>query len=119
MKIFSEKFFGWILLATGLVIIGWSLFSAFNVFSGNGQAPQIFAEQKIAENAQNAKAGAKAEANDMQSVVEGMIGEQLQNMVPSDTLPRLLNLTVYSMLVFLLFSGGGKISEIGIKLMKS
>lgn len=108
------KIFGWILISAGLIIIGWSLFSAVNVFTGKQTAPVIFTESKPADNQKG-----KPSASDIQAQMENLIGEQLKNMLPADTLPKTLNLTVYSMLIFLLFSGGSQISSIGIKLIKS
>jgi hypothetical protein len=47
-----------------------------------------------------------------------MIGEQLKGMVPLDSLPKLLNLAVWSMLAFILIFGGAQIASLGIKLIK-
>lgn len=108
------KIFGWIVIAAGLLIIGWSLFSAVNVFTGKQLPPEIFKEQKAVVAPQG-----KISPQDIQAQLQNMIGEQLKSMLPADTLPKLMNLTVYSMLIFLLFSGGSQVASIGIKLLKS
>jgi len=48
-----------------------------------------------------------------------MIGEQLKGMLPVDTLPKILNLAVWSTLAWILIFGGAQISSLGIKLLKS
>ncbi len=108
------KIFGWVILATGLIIIGWSLFSAVNVFTGKQPPPEIFKAQKAIAMPQG-----KVSPQDIQAQLENMLGEQLKNMLPADTLPKTINLTVYSMLIFLLFSGGSQVAGIGIKIIKN
>lgn len=107
------KIFGWILLAAGLIIIGWSLFSAFSVFTGKQPPPEIFAEPEPVNNQKN-----KESALNIQTQLENMIGEQFKNMLPAGALPKVLNLTVYSILVFIMFSGGSQIAGLGIKMIK-
>jgi len=50
--------------------------------------------------------------------MEKMIGEQLKGIIPVDTLPKMLNLIVWSILAGLLIFGGAQISNLGIKLIK-
>ena len=38
----AEKIFGWGLLIAGLIIIGWTLYSSYNIFAGKTIAPEIF-----------------------------------------------------------------------------
>lgn len=107
------KIFGWVLLIAGVLIIVWTLYSSYNIFTAKAQAPEFFKIEKAVP-AQNSKAGSQ----DIQAQMEKMIGEQLKGILPVDTLPQLLNLTVWSMLAFILITGGGQISSLGIKLIK-
>jgi len=50
--------------------------------------------------------------------VEEMIGEQLKGMLPVDFIPKLLNLLAWSMMAGILIFAGGKISSLGIGLIK-
>lgn len=108
------KIFGWVLLAAGLAIIGWSLFSAFNVFTGKSSAPEIFSVPEKAQADKETK-----DSQNIQAQMENMIAEQLGSMLSPETLSHLLNLTVYSMLIFIFLAGGGQIAGIGIKTLKT
>ena len=122
------KTFGWVLLIAGLTLIGWTLFTSYNVFTAKSQPPEFF-KAEVEEDSffsTSTKASvkevsvgqSKIGSQDIQAQLEKMIGEQLKGLLPTDTLPKVLNLTVWSMLAFILISGGGQISGIGIKLMK-
>jgi len=50
--------------------------------------------------------------------MEKMLSEQLKGVIPTDTLPKILNLIVWSMLAGLLIFGGSQIAGLGIKLIK-
>jgi len=47
-----------------------------------------------------------------------MIGEQLQGLLPANSINQFFNLIVWSMLAFILIFGGSQISGLGIKLIK-
>ncbi|KKU86734.1 MAG: ATP-dependent DNA helicase [Parcubacteria group bacterium GW2011_GWA2_47_9] len=44
--------------------------------------------------------------------------QQLQGILPADSVPKMLNLTVWSIFAWLLFLGGGQIAGVGTKLLK-
>ena len=44
---------------------------------------------------------------------------QISEMIPHDTIPKMLNLTIWSMLAFILIFGGSHIANLGIKLIKN
>ena len=102
---------GWILLIAGVVLIGWTLMSSYNIFTAKVDLPEFFEtpEEQILPK--------KESAQDIQSQIEQMIGEQLKGILPVDSIIKLLNLVVWSMLAFILIFGGGKISGLGIKLI--
>jgi len=108
------KIFGWILLIAGVVIIVWTLYSSYNIFTGKAEIPEIF---KI-EAGQETSLSTRGETQDIQAQMEKMIGEQLKGLIPVDTLPKLLNLAAWSILAFILIFGGTQISTLGIKLIK-
>lgn len=107
------KIIGWILLMVGIGVMGWTLFNSYNIFTGKAQPPEFFKTPK--EEMVTQKVGIQ----DIQAQLEKMIAEQLKGILPVDTLPKLLNLTVWSMLAFILIFGGSQISGLGIKLIKS
>ena len=106
------KIFGWVLLIAGVAIIGWTLISSYNIFTGKAPVPEVF---KVAEKKEIPPQGG---ALDIQAEMEKMIGEQLKGIIPVETLPKMLNLIVWSILAGLLIFGGAQISNLGIKLIK-
>ena len=107
-----SKIAGWLLLIVGLIIIGWTLFSSYNIFTGKTAAPEIF------EMPEEEVLSQEREAQDLKAQFEKMIGEQIKGLIPLDILPEILNLVVWSMLAFILIFGGSQISSLGIKLIK-
>ena len=111
------KIFGWGLLVAGLIIIGWTLYSSYNIFIGKADMPEIFEiEEATGTTTQAGKT--PTSPTEVQQEMEKMIGEQLKGLLPTDVLPKILNLTVWSMLAFILIFGGSQISGLGIKLIK-
>jgi hypothetical protein len=104
---------GWLLLAIGLAVIGWTLVSSYNIFTGKTAAPEFF------ETAMEEVSLKKDAGEDIQAQMQQMIGEQLKAFLPADSITKFLNLGVWSMLAFILFAGAGKIAVLGIKLIKS
>lgn len=111
------KIFGWVLLVGGVLIILWTLYYSFNIFTGKTAAPEIF---KVPVQAVSAPAPAKVPTSigDIQQELGNVVGEQLKSMLPTDTLPKILNLTILSMLAGLLIFGGSQVASLGIKLIK-
>ena len=95
----ATKIFGWVLLAAGIILIGWTLLSTYNIFTGEVAAPEIF---KVAEKEVLPK---EEGILDIQAQMEKMISEQLKGILPVDTIPRLLNLIVWSILAGILIFG--------------
>ena len=107
-----QKVFGCILLALGVAVIGWTLLSSYNIFTGQSFLPAFF---EIPEGA----VSAAGTTQDIQAQVQQMIGEQLKGLLPANSITQFLNLMVWSMLTFILIFGGTQISTIGIKLIKN
>lgn len=107
----ATKIIGFGLLTVGLLIIGWTMFSSFNIFTGQVAGPEIFKLQEEKTISQQVK------SQDIQAQLQKMIEEQLKGILPADTMPKMLNLTVWSILAGLLIFGGGQISSLGIKLI--
>ena len=112
------KLLGWVIFFIGLGIIFWAIFSSYNIFTGKSQAPDIFkvVEEKITT--QN-KGKTPTTQEELQKELQNAMAEQLKGLLPVDTLPKLLNLIAWSIFAGILFFGGGQISGLGIKLMKS
>jgi len=103
---------GWILLLVGILIIFWSLYSSYNIFTAKTPAPEIFKEKEEKVLSPEVKPG------DLEAQMEKMIGEQLKGILPADSIPQLLNLISWSIFAGILIFGGTQISGLGIKLIK-
>jgi hypothetical protein len=112
------KIFGWLLLVSGLLIIAWTLYSSYQIFTGKTTAPQIFKIQAKEVKPPFAKNKTPTTQAEIQEETKKMIGEQLQEMIPIDAVPKLLNLISWSILAGILIFGGGQIAGLGIKLLK-
>ncbi len=113
----SSKIIGWSIFLVGIIIISWTLYSSYNIFTGETAVPEVFELPK-----EEVESPAQKETitgiQDIQAQMKTMIGEQLKGFLPVDTLPKLLNLAVWSMLAGLLIFGVTQISRRGIKLIK-
>lgn len=113
-----KTFVGWLLLILGVLIIGWGLFSSYKVFSASTEAPEIFKIEQ-GQTAADPAISKKASGSSQEEMLQGLIQEQLKEVIPIDKfLPRLLNLVSWSIFVGLLIMGGGKISLLGIRLIR-
>jgi len=107
----SSHIFGWILLILGVAVIGWTLMSSYNIFTGQSALPEFFESP-------GETLSPKETGNEVQDQLQQMIGEQLQGLLPANSIPQFFNLIVWSMLAFILIFGGSQISGLGIKLIK-
>lgn len=105
---------GWILLIAGIFIIFWALYSSYNIFLGKKEAPQIFS-QEIEEETPSDEG---APSGQMQEEMKRAVADQIENMVPSFFISRILNLISWSIFVGILIFGGSKISLLGIRLIR-
>ena len=111
------KIIGWIVFLAGISIIVFSLYSSYNIFIGKAVAPEIFkieAKESLAPTEEKIPT-TQAE---LQKEMGKMISEQLKGILPPDSITKLLNLAIWSILVFILIFGGSQISNLGIKLIK-
>lgn len=111
------KIIGWILFLTGISLIIFSLYSSYNIFSGKTLPPEIFKVEKK-ESLTQSKEKIPTTQIEFQKEIEKLISEQLKEVLPIDTLAKLLNLISWSILTTILIFGGSKISDLGIKLIK-
>jgi hypothetical protein len=108
------KIIGWLVFFAGLSIISFTLWSTYNIFTAKSKVPEFFPLVK-----ETKTPSSQVGTQDAQAQLQKMIGEQLQGFFPADFMGKTLNLTVWSMLAFILMSGGAKIAGLGIKLLKN
>jgi hypothetical protein len=108
----SKKIIGWILLITGLAVIAATLYFSYTIFTGKMEAPDIFKPEK-------SKAALTVPLNqqDIQNSIDEAIQEQINNIVPSEFINKLLNLISWSIFAAILIFAGSKISGIGVRMI--
>ncbi|MCD6233409.1 hypothetical protein J7J81_03505 [bacterium] len=119
-----KKIIGWILVIVGVVIIFGSFYYSFLVFVKGSPAPQIF-ETPLLENSPSARSASNNSfargtefQQEMQQKMQETIINEIQKRMPSNFLPKIFNLTSLAIFVGIAMLAGGKISLIGIKLLK-
>lgn len=106
----TKKIIGWILLAAGVLLIIWAVYSSFQIFTSKKPAPEIFKPQTTQQQVR--------QQGELQQQMESAVSEQLKKILPAESIPELLNLIAWSVFVYILIFAGGKIAFIGIKLLK-
>jgi len=108
--IFIKKILGFILLFAGLILIAYTVYSSFNIFTAKAAPPEVF---KTEEQTSQAIGGQGIEGQ-----IQEIIGEQLKGILSVDSLPILLNLISWSVFAGILIFAGAQVSSLGIKLIK-
>lgn len=103
-----KKILGLMLIIIGLAVIFYGLYSSFNIFSGKVAAPEIFTIPPAVKS---------TGSQDITSQLQNIIGDQLKNMLPVDSITTFLNLISWSIFAGILVFGGAQISGLGIKLL--
>ena len=102
----TNKITGYALLITGLLLIFFTLYQSYNIFMGNSSAPLMF---KVQVPAQPSKTSGQLNEE---------ISKQIGQMIPADTLPKILNLLSWSILAGIFIFSGGQISSLGVKMIR-
>jgi hypothetical protein len=111
-----NKIIGFVLLAAGLMIIATSLVFSWQIFTGASPAPELFSPSQRELGSSSALTPGSLE--DLQEQLPDLLSQQLQGLLPTDTIPQMLNLATWSMFASLLLFGGSLIAGIGIKLVR-
>ncbi|GAI05044.1 unnamed protein product [marine sediment metagenome] len=107
------KLIGWLVFLAGILIIGFTLYSSYDIFTGKQPAPEFFKPSET-QVSQTQATGLPTDLDQIQQ----MVGEQLKGFLPLDSITQFLNLGVWGILTGILIFGGAKISELGIRLIK-
>ncbi len=101
------------MLIAGVGLIVWTLFSSYNIFTGQTEAPTAF-EIETEEVSVSVEDSETVDEVDFQELMEG----QLSDVLPFDDLSGMFGLVVWSMLAFILIFGGSSLATLGIKILK-
>lgn len=111
-----NKVIGYVLLSVGILLIVLTLYRSYNIFTGISQPPAIFKLESVA--ASKSQQGNGGILQDLQKQITGNIANQVSQIVPSESVPKALNLFSWSTFAWLLVFAGTQISIIGTKLVK-
>jgi hypothetical protein len=112
------KLVGWLLLFSGILIISFSLYQSFVIFTGKKEPPEIFKIETTKTKSSLTNKKAPTSLEEIQAQLQEMIQEQIQNIIPKEAISKSLNLVSFSILAGILIFGGSQISFVGIKLLK-
>ena len=106
----ANKFLGYVILGIGVVIILGTLYSSYNIFAGGAALPEIFREDPK-------PVIPSGLSLDIQGQISDALDQQLGNLIPTGSIPKILNLISWSILAGILVFGGTQLAGLGIKLV--
>lgn len=107
-----QKITGLILLATGVAIILGTIIYSYRIFTNKVSVPAIFSEPQIVKTAAGGNQGQSQEVQ-----IQEMLSQQMEKLIPQGSMIKSLNLAIWSLGAFVLFSGGSHLGTLGIKLL--
>lgn len=121
-----NKIIGWVLVGLGIILIFWTIIVSYNIFTGAREVPQVFKlpAQSVQEKTSDADlqlAQGKSEQeiqSQVQKIVQGQLKEQIKDFFPPEFIAKILNLGSWSIFAAIMIFASGKISGIGIRLIK-
>ena len=118
MTVKLQNLAGWTLLLVGIAIIFWASYLSYNIFTAKTAVPEVFKMPGETKNLTPSPGKTPANQVELQKEMEKMVGEQLKELIPIETLPKFFNLISWSLFAGLLIFAGSQIASIGIKLIK-
>ena len=103
----TNKIIGYVLLTVGILLIVLPIWQTYNIFTGKSLPAQVFMRPASLTVNQNVSA----------FDIQGQIQNALIKVLPIDFIDNTLNLVTWLLLGWILIYGGGKIAEIGVKLL--
>ena len=112
----SHSVIGYLLLTLGLLLIIFSLWQSYGIFTGQQQAPEVF---KLPPASQSPSSNTSSpSAQDFQQQINAQISQQFTQLLPVRTVTQMFNMFIWLLLATLLIFGGGQMAGLGIKLLK-
>ena len=115
----TERIIGFILLLIGVGIIFYSLYASYGIFTGTQNPPEFysFSIEAPARGEPQKPKSSLSSPEEIQGQFQDIIAQQLENLLPTDTIPKTLNLFIWSLFAGILIFGGGQIAGIGVKVL--
>lgn len=111
----SKRLVGWFLVIVGVVIIIWTLYLSFQIFTGAAEAPQLFSFKQSPADSQPVKSPTGELLP--QEIINQVLSQQLEGFLPADSSVKLFNLMSWSILAGIMLFGAGQIAGIGVKIL--
>jgi len=111
-----KRITGWTTFFAGILIIVFTLYRSYNIFTGKIAPPKIF---KIEEKTTlSPKKKVPTTLDEVQQQIGEILAQELREIFPKETITKILDLISWSILAGILIFGGSQISSLGIKLLK-
>jgi len=104
----TSKIIGYLLLVAGLALMIFTLYQSYSIFTGKTLPAQVFTKPVALQ------------VDETASPLD--VQKQMQNalikIIPIDFINNTLNLGSWLLLMWIMIFGGGKIADIGVKMIK-
>ena len=114
----ANKIIGYIFLFLGVIIILWGLWFSYGIFSGKKPSPELF-KSSLSVNKEINFPKMSGVDQQTQNQINSLLQSQLGNLISGDSINKVLNLTAWSIFMAILVLACGKISLIGVQLIKA
>ncbi len=109
----TKKIIGWVLLAGGVSIILFSVYSSWQIFMGPGKAPEIFSVSAEAPSQNENQTAESFSAEQLSKTIQ----DQIKNILPAKYLVDILNYFSWSILAGIMIFAGSQLSSIGSRML--
>ena len=109
-----NKILGYLLLICGLILIVFTLYQSYNIFTGKSLAPSVFKIQMAKKLQANSNLNLQQQ---IEQQINEAVSQQIAGMLPIGEVNKLLDLISWSILAGILIFGGGQIASLGIRLI--
>jgi len=118
MERFFLKFLGFLLILAGVCLIFFSLYLSFKVFFGKENPPLIFKETLKEKKEERIISQKNLDLEKMLQIQsQAALKEALSEILPEEKVNKFLNLSVFSLFVFILIFASGQMVSMGLKLI--
>jgi hypothetical protein len=114
----QNKPIGFILLIIGIFLIGWTVFSSYNVIQGKKDLPSIFKSNNTQLEIEEKEFSKDLNPKEIEEQIQKNIQEQIEKVFPQENIFKLFNLIAWSIFAWIIIIAGAKVSGLGIKMLK-
>ncbi|MDD3510131.1 MAG: hypothetical protein ACOXZP_01365 [Minisyncoccales bacterium] len=105
-----KKIIGWVLIASGIIIMASIITTTVSHFSSNTPFPELFSESI------EIKGGTSDDP--LSDYMQSIISDQLNSFIPKGSITLFLNIGAWIIFSFFMVFASARISELGLKMLK-